>query len=75
VVFTVAGSWELRGDSGKPWFWVHEFTGFRIENTTLPTDWVKATVVGSSRGLVLLSEEGSISHHYYIEPKLEGDAP
>ena len=75
VVFTVAGSWELRGDSGKPWFWVHEFTGFRIENTTLPTDWVKATVVGSSRGLVLLSEEGGISHHYYIEPKLEGDAP
>lgn len=75
LVFTVAGSWELRGDSGKPWFWVHEFTGFRIENTTLPTDWVKATVVGSSRGLVLLSEEGGISHHYYIEPKLEGDAP
>lgn len=74
-VFTVAGSWELRGDSGKPWFWVHEFTGFRIENTTLPTDWVKATVVGSSGGLVLLSEEGGISHHYYIEPKLEGDAP
>lgn len=74
-VFTVAGSWELRGDSGKPWFWVHEFTGFRIENTTLPTDWVKATVVGGSRGLVLLSEEGGISHHYYIEPKLEGDAP
>jgi hypothetical protein len=74
-VFTASGGWELQGDSGKPWFWVHELTGLRIENTALPIDWVKATVVGSSRGLVLLSEKGGVSHHYYIGPKLEGETP
>jgi phosphate transport system permease protein len=74
-VFTAPGGWELQGDSGTPWFWVHELTGLRIENTALPTDWVKATMVGRSRGLVLLSEKGGVSHHYYIGPKLEGEAP
>lgn len=74
-LFPVPGNWRLYGKPGEPWFWIHEFTGFRIENTALPTEWVKATAVGRDRGLVLLTEDGLISHHHYLAPKLAGDAP
>ena len=30
---------------------------------------------GRDRGLVLLTEDGLISHHHYLAPKLAGDAP
>ena len=74
-LFPVPGNWRLYGKPSEPWFWIHEFTGFRIENTALPIEWVKATAVGRDRGLVLLTEDGLISHHHYLAPKLAGDAP
>ena len=74
-LFPVPGNWQLYGKPGEPWFWLHEFTGSRIENTALPTEWMKATAVGRDRGLFLLTEDGLISHHHYLAPKLAGDAP
>lgn len=74
-LFSGPGSWSLYGKPSEPWFWIHEFTGFRIENTALPATWVKATAVGRDRGLALLTEDGLISQHYYLAPKLDGDVP
>ena len=74
-LFFAPGSWSLYGKPSEPWFWVHEFTGFRIENTALPATWVKATAVGRDRGLALLTEDGLISQHHYLAPKLDGDVP
>ena len=42
-------NWRLYGKLGAV-VWIHEFTGFRIENTALPTEWVKATAVGEIVG-------------------------
>ena len=74
-LFFAPGSWSLYGKPSEPWFWVHEFTGYRIENTALPATWVKATAVGRDRGLALLTEDGLISQHHYLAPKLDGDVP
>lgn len=75
VSFSVAGDWSLEGVQGEPWFWVSSLTGFRIENTDLPTSWTAASAVGINRGLAIATADGVISHHHFLASPFEGDAP
>lgn len=75
VSISVAGEWSLEGKPGEPWFWVNSLTGFRIENTELPTLWTAASAVGINRGLAIATADGLISHHHFLASPLPGDAP